>query len=84
MKHILTTILMSFLITLSIYADNTVDGEDMPWDDDDPTAIEMPKTDTTTSGPSHPAVIYDLQGRRVDTPLKGQIYIVNGKKFIQK
>lgn len=84
MKHILTTILMSFLIASSLFADNTVDGEDMPWDDDDPTAIEMPKTDNSTSEPSHPAVIYDLQGRRVDTPLKGQIYIVNGKKFIQK
>jgi hypothetical protein len=26
--------------------------------------------------------IYDLQGRKVNTPVKGGIYIQNGKKFI--
>lgn len=28
--------------------------------------------------------VYDLQGRRVAQPVKGQLYIVNGKKFVQK
>ena len=28
--------------------------------------------------------IYNLQGVRVDTPVKGQMYIQNGRKFIQK
>lgn len=29
-------------------------------------------------------IIYDLQGRRISSPVKGQLYIVNGKKFILK
>lgn len=29
-------------------------------------------------------VIYDLQGRRVNNPMKGHIYIVNGKKVVKK
>ncbi|MBE6291587.1 MAG: hypothetical protein E7091_04110 [Bacteroidales bacterium] len=36
----------------------------------------------TTDG-QQPIVVYDLQGRRVDTPTGG-IYIVNGKKIVWK
>lgn len=36
----------------------------------------------TTDG-QQPIVVYDLQGRRVDTPMGG-IYIVNGKKIVWK
>ena len=44
------------------------------------TGIEMPKAATTVSD----AEVYDLQGRRVQNPVKG-LYIVNGKKvFINK
>ena len=30
------------------------------------------------------AEVFDLAGRRVDAPVKGQVYVKNGKKFIQK
>lgn len=30
------------------------------------------------------STMYDLQGRRIASPLKGQIYIMNGKKYIGK
>ena len=30
------------------------------------------------------AEVFDLAGRRVETPVKGQVYVKNGKKFIQK
>lgn len=42
-----------------------------------PTSIES--VETTTD-----AAIYDLQGRRVVAPVRGQLYISNGQKFIQK
>ena len=29
-------------------------------------------------------VVYDLQGRRVANPIKGGVYIVNGKKVVKK
>jgi len=29
-------------------------------------------------------IMYDLQGRRITTPVKGQMYIMNGKKYIGK
>ena len=31
-----------------------------------------------------PAIIYDLHGRRVENPTRGDIYIVNGKKVVIK
>ncbi len=46
---------------------------------DTPTGIEQLKS----SPDSHPAIIYDLTGRRVKTPNKG-IYISNGQKLILK
>ncbi len=45
----------------------------------DATAIQMIEED----GNDKPAVIYDLQGRRVDNPTHG-IYIINGRKVLVK
>ncbi len=36
------------------------------------------------SGVENGQSIYDLQGRKVQNPVKGQIYIVNGKKTIYR
>ena len=33
---------------------------------------------------SKPQVIYDLQGRKVETPLEGRIYIIEGKKVLYR
>lgn len=44
------------------------------------TAIESIYTDGTV--PSHRQGIYDLMGRKVSTPVKGRIYIINGKKVL--
>ena len=47
---------------------------------DEATGIEMPTVEDVNAD----AVVYDLQGRRVQNPTKG-LYIVNGKKvFINK
>ena len=43
-----------------------------------PTAIEEVKTESENA-----RAIYDLQGRKVETPSKG-IYIIDGKKVIFK
>ena len=44
--------------------------------EDDTTEIEHSEFNTQNS-----AIIYDLQGRRVENPTKG-IYIVNGKRVV--
>lgn len=38
----------------------------------------------TTNSESSNAPIYDLSGRRVSTPVKGNLYIQNGKKYIAR
>lgn len=43
------------------------------------TGIEDVNTDATQQ---HTDAIYDLQGRRVAKPMKGGIYIINGKKIV--
>ena len=43
------------------------------------TGIEDVNTDATQQ---HTDAIYDLQGRRVAKPMKGGIYIINGKKVL--
>lgn len=53
----------------------------MPWGDDPSTGINDIRLDSV---PKHTLIYYDLQGRRVDAPLSGTIYIVNGKKVIKK
>ncbi|MBR1917274.1 MAG: hypothetical protein IJ832_05480 [Bacteroidaceae bacterium] len=45
--------------------------------DDDPTAVESAVKETVANGQ-----YYDLTGRKVAAPQKGQIYIVNGKKVL--
>lgn len=43
------------------------------------TAVESVKTASESEAP-----IYDLSGRRVTKPVAGQIYVQNGKKFLQR
>lgn len=43
------------------------------------TAVESVKTASEAEAP-----IYDLNGRRVTKPVAGQIYVQNGKKFLQR
>ena len=38
----------------------------------------------TTSQPDASSPLYNLQGQRVSLPVKGQIYIQNGKKVLMK
>lgn len=47
-------------------------------DDDDITGID----DATSAAKAEQGAYYDLQGRRVATPQKGQLYIVNGKTVV--
>lgn len=81
----LRTIVMVLLLLLSIvptaWCDNEAGGSDMPWGDDPSTSINDIRLDSV---PKHTLIYYDLQGRRVDAPLSGTIYIVNGKKVIKK
>ena len=44
------------------------------------TGINEIETDNNANN----SALYDIQGRRIVAPIKGQIYIVNGKKFIGK
>ncbi len=46
--------------------------------DNDPTGISSAKADTTGDGK-----YYDLLGNQVTTPIKGHIYILNGKKVLK-
>lgn len=44
-----------------------------------PTAVEAAKAQTTKAGAT-----YDLTGRRVQQTAKGQVYVHDGKKFVQQ
>ena len=44
-----------------------------------PTAVEAAKVQTTKAGAT-----YDLAGRRVQQTAKGQVYVRDGKKFVQQ
>lgn len=44
-----------------------------------PTAVEAAKAQTTKAGAT-----YDLAGRRVQQTAKGQVYVRDGKKFVQQ
>ena len=49
------------------------------------TYLEPTGIQTITDNKSVKAgVMYDLQGRRIVTPAKGQLYIMDGKKFVNK
>ena len=41
-------------------------------------------SELSTLGTQHSALVYNLRGQRVAAPVKGQLYIVNGKKFIER
>lgn len=47
----------------------------------EPTGIQ---SITDDKSPVKAGVMYDLQGRRIVTPAKGQLYIMDGKKFVNK
>ncbi|MBQ0085308.1 MAG: bacterial Ig-like domain-containing protein [Prevotella sp.] len=50
---------------------------------DEPTGVEEIKSQSTVNGQQSTA-IFNLQGMRVSTPKKGEVYIMNGKKFLMK
>lgn len=50
----------------------TVDGDEV-------TLIDAPEL-----VPANDAPIFDLQGRRVNAPVSGKLYVKNGKKFVQQ
>lgn len=50
----------------------TVDGDEV-------TLIDAPEL-----VPANDAPVFDLQGRRVNAPVSGNLYIKNGKKFVQQ
>lgn len=50
----------------------TVDGDEV-------TLIDAPELESDNNAP-----IYDLQGRRVNAPVSGKVYVKNGKKFVQQ
>lgn len=66
----------------SFVFDGATYGESLKWEytlagSGTPTGIESVGTDNATD------VIYDLQGRRVVAPVKGNLYIQNGKKVMK-
>jgi hypothetical protein len=47
--------------------------------------VEFPTTGLTeVAMPDADAAVHDLQGNRVTTLIKGQIYISEGKKFVAR
>ena len=49
---------------------------------DDASVPAMTGISTLTSSQPQPTVTYNLEGRRVENPVKGNVYIINGKKVI--
>lgn len=49
---------------------------------DDAPVPAMTGISTLTSSQPQPTVTYSLEGRRVENPVKGNVYIINGKKVI--
>ena len=70
----------AFLLVDANASGSKLDGYDM---EEEGTADGIDEVTTTTAETATNAVYYDLQGRRVDHPVRG-IYIVNGKKVIIK
>lgn len=78
----LSVILPLLLLASSMaWCDNEIEGDDMPWDGEPPSEINIVKKDSISQ---RPLVYYDLNGRKVDNPKSGTIYIVNGKKILKK
>ncbi|MBR6083478.1 MAG: hypothetical protein IKP62_11250, partial [Salinivirgaceae bacterium] len=59
-------------ITLSLSAENNSENQD---NSETPTGIRQTDRVATPNGP-----MYDLQGRRISAPVRGQIYIQGGEK----
>ena len=58
-----------------------LDGNTVKWaeyEGSDPTGIILPELENST------ATIYTLHGQKVTKPVKGGIYIINGKKVVMK
>ena len=70
----------AFLLVDANASGSKLDGYDM---EEEGTADGIDEVSTATVETATNAVYYDLQGRRVDHPVRG-IYIVNGKKVIIK
>lgn len=70
----------AFLLVDANASGSKLDGYDM---EEEGTADGIDEVTTATVETATNAVYYDLQGRRVDHPVRG-IYIVNGKKVIIK
>ena len=70
----------AFLLVDANASGSKLDGYDM---EEEGTADGIEEVTTATVETATNAVYYDLQGRRVDHPVRG-IYIVNGKKVIIK
>jgi len=71
--------LLILLATPFAWCDNEAGGTDMPWGDDPSNGVEEISCDSALRSPK---IYYDLQGRKVDNPQSGKIYIVNGKKIL--
>ena len=59
-------------ITLSLSAENNSENQN---NNETPTGIRQTDRVATPNGP-----MYDLQGRRISAPVRGQIYIQGGEK----
>lgn len=70
----------AFLLVDANASGSKLDGYDM---EEEGTADGIDEVTTATVETATNAVYYDLQGRRIDHPVRG-IYIVNGKKVIIK
>lgn len=70
-----------FVITSNRYTDLQIRTKAFVVYDPDATAIHSATVNPASNG-AKDSPIYDLQGRRVATPQRGQIYIQNGRKII--
>lgn len=70
-----------FVITNSHYTDLQIRTKPFVVYDPEATAIHSATVNPSSNG-AKDSPIYDLQGRRIATPQRGQIYIQNGRKII--
>jgi hypothetical protein len=77
------TVLPLTRINGSVGTEYDFDARDIEiiWVNDETTAVEYLKANESLKSDN---AIYNLKGVRVTTPIKGQMYIQNGRKFIQK
>ncbi len=69
------------IVPIDVEEESNAKELNITWiDDNDVTGIEEIKTNTINNKAT--AIIYDLTGRMVTKPVKGGLYIINGKKII--